>query len=266
MTIELEPRDRPGDDARHVAMERLFNVRDLGGYRTVDGSTTRWRTLYRADGIHHASEADVERLLGLGLRTVLDLRTHGELEERGRFATDHADHATLTYHHLPVLRETWDGWVDVAPDVDAVPFLAQRYEEMLDDGAAALAGALEVLADDEAYPAVFHCAAGKDRTGVLAAVVLGVLGVDDDTIATDYGLSKAAMDSLVEWMRANVPESLDAMTDQPAAFLDAPPRAMSQVLEVVTTRFGSMAGYVEAIGISSDVVDSLRRNLLDPPA
>lgn len=263
MTIDLEPRDRPEDDSRHVAMERLFNVRDLGGYQTGDGSSTRWRTLYRADGIHHASEADVERLLGLGLRTVLDLRTHGELEERGRFATEHT---TLAYHHLPVLRETWDGWVDVAPDVDAVPFLAQRYEEMLDDGAAALAGALEVLAGPDAYPAVFHCAAGKDRTGVLAAVILGLLGVDDDTIAADYGLSKAAMDSLIEWMRANVPESLDAMTDQPAAFLDAPPRAMHLVLEVVTSRFGSMAGYVEAIGVSGDVVAQLRQDLLDPPA
>ncbi|MGZ4784095.1 MAG: tyrosine-protein phosphatase [Acidimicrobiales bacterium] len=259
MTIELEPRDRSGHNARHVTMERLFNVRDLGGYQTADGRTTRWRTLYRADGIHHASEGDVERLLGLGLRTVLDLRTHGELEQRGRFA---ADHVTLAYHHLPVLRETWDGWVDVAPDVDAVPFLAQRYEEMLDDGAAALAGALEVLAEAEAYPAVFHCAAGKDRTGVLAAVVLGLLGVDDDTITTDYGLSKAAMDSLVEWMRANVPESLDAMTDQPAAFLDAPPRAMQQVLEVVRSRYGSMAGYVEAIGVDREVVAGLRRNLL----
>jgi len=237
----------------------LFNVRDLGGYATVDGHTTRWRTLYRADGIHHASEADVERLLGLGLRTVLDLRTHGELEERGRFAVEHA---SVAYHHLPVLRETWDGWVDVDRDVDAVPFLAQRYEEMLDDGAAALAGALEVLAEADAYPAVFHCAAGKDRTGVLAAVVLGVLGVDDDTIASDYGLSKAAMDSLIDWMRANVPESLDAMTDQPAAFLDAPPRAMQRVLEVVRSRFGSMAGYVEAIGVDGDVVTALRRNLL----
>src|SRR5258706_114549 len=169
MTIELEPLGRSGEDARHVAMERLFNVRDLGGYPTVDGCTTRWKTLYRADGIHHASEAD---------------------------------------------------------------------------------------------PAVFHCAAGKDRTGVLAAVILGLLGVDDDTIAADYGLSKAAMDSLLEWMRANVPESLDAMTDQPAAFLDAPPHAMQRVLEVVRSRYGTMAGYVEAIGVPSPVVTALRDNLL----
>ena len=259
MTIELEPRDRPGANARHVAMEGLFNVRDLGGYATVDGRTTRWRTLYRADGLNRAGEGDVERLLALGLRTVLDLRTHGEIEERGRFA---ADHVTLAYHHLPVLRDTWDRWVDVAPDVDPVAFLAQRYEEMLDDGAAALAGALEVLADAEAYPAVFHCAAGKDRTGVLAAVVLGLLGVDDDTIATDYGLSKAAMASLVDWVRANVPEALDTMTDQPPAFLDAPPRAMHEVLQVVRTRFGSMAGYVGAIGVDDDVVAAVRANLL----
>ncbi len=87
-------------------------------------------------------------------------------------------------------------------------------------------------------------------------------GVDDDTIAADYGLSKAAMDSLVEWMRVHVPESLDAMTDQPAAFLDAPPRAMHRVLEVVRSRYGSMVGYVGAIGVDGDVVAALRHNLL----
>jgi protein-tyrosine phosphatase len=258
MTIELDARDRSGANARHVAMEGLFNVRDLGGYDTADGRSTRWRMLYRADGINRAGEADVDRLLGLGLRTVLDLRTHGELEERGRFQVDHA---SLAYHHLPVLRETWEGW-DVAEDIDPVSFLALRYEEMLDDGAPALAAALEVLAGPDAYPAVFHCAAGKDRTGVLAAIVLGLLGVDEDTIATDYGLSKAAMASLVDWVRANRPESLDAMTDQPAAFLDAPPRAMLEVLELVRSRFGSMEGYVEAIGVRDDVVAALRAKLL----
>jgi protein-tyrosine phosphatase len=258
MTTELDVRGRSGPNARHVAMESLFNVRDLGGYPARDGRGTRWRTLYRADGINRAGEADVERLLALGLRTVLDLRTHGELEERGRFQVEHVP---VAYHHLPVLRETWEGW-DVASDVEPVAFLARRYEEMLDDGAPALAAALEVLASPQAYPAVFHCAAGKDRTGVLAAVVLGLLDVDDDTIAADYGLSRAAMASLVDWVRANRPEALDAMTDQPAAFLDAPPRAMLEVLDRVRTRFGSMAGYVEAIGVGDDVVEALRVNLL----
>jgi protein-tyrosine phosphatase len=252
MTLELDP------PSRHVAFDALFNVRDLGGYRTAGGRTTRWQTLYRADGMNRVGGSDLARLAALGLRTVVDLRTHGELAERGRFPVDAMP---VAYHHLPVIRETWENW-DVARDVDPVEFLAQRYQEMLDEGAPALAAALEVLADPAAYPAVFHCAAGKDRTGVLAAVILGVLGVDDDTVATDYGLSRAAMDTLVEWLRANVPEALDAMTDQPAAFLDAPPRAMHEVLALVRAEHGSMVGYVASIGVAPATVEALRGNLL----
>jgi protein-tyrosine phosphatase len=252
VTIELDP------PHRHVALEALFNVRDLGGYPTGDGRTTRWHTLYRADGINRVGGADLERLGALGLRTVLDLRTHGELEQRGQFPVEAMP---VTYHHLPVIHETWENW-DVDPDIDPISFLVDRYQEMLGEGAPALRGALEVLADPDAFPAVFHCAAGKDRTGMLAAVILGVLGVDDDTIAEDYGLSRAAMDALVDWVRANVPEALDAMTDQPAVFLDAPPRAMHEVLARVRLDHGSMTGYVESIGVGEPVVAALRANLL----
>jgi protein-tyrosine phosphatase len=252
VTIELDP------PTRHVAFEALFNVRDLGGYRTADGRTTRWQTLYRADGINRVGAADLARLAALGLRTVVDLRTMGEVEQRGRFPVDALP---VDYHHLPVIRETWEKW-EVADDVDPVEFLVQRYQEMLDEGASALAAALAILADPTGYPAVFHCAAGKDRTGVLAAVVLAVLGVDDDTVAADYGLSRAAMDTLVEWLRVNAPDALDAMTDQPAAFLDAPPRAMHEVLALVRAEHGSMVGYVTSIGVEATTIESLRRQLL----
>ena len=259
MTIELDAPSLDGLDAgrRHIIFEALFNVRDLGGYVTADGRTTRWQTLYRADGINRVSGTDVDRLTALGLRTVVDLRTPGEVEHRGRFPTDDIP---VTYHHLPVIRETWESW-EVEADVEPVGFLLARYQEMLDEGAPALAAALEVLADPAAYPAVFHCAAGKDRTGVLAAVILGALGVDDDTVADDYGLSRGAMDTLVEWLRATMPEALDAMTDQPAAFLDAPPQAMHELLATVRADHGSMAGYLESIGVDAATVDALRRNL-----
>ncbi len=252
MTIQADP------PTRHVRLDALFNVRDLGGYAAGDGLSTRWLTLFRADGINRAKGADLERLRALGLRTVLDLRTPGELEDRGRFP---AESAEMAYHHLPVIRETWEAW-ETDREVDPVTFLVSRYTEMLDEGAAALRAALEVMADPASYPVVFHCAAGKDRTGVLAAVVLSLLGVADGDIAQDYGLSAPAMVALVDWVRANVPDALDTMTDQPAAFLAAPPAAMRELLISVRHTHGSMAGYVAAIGVSPDVVEALRANLL----
>jgi len=252
VSLDVEP-------TRHLSFDALFNVRDLGGYRTADGRHTRWRTLYRADGLNRAQGDDLARLSELGLRTVLDLRSPTELAERGSFPIDELP---VSYHHLPMLQQTWEGKA-IGPDVEAAAFLTLRYREMLDEGRDAIAAAFAVLADADAYPAVFHCAAGKDRTGVLAALVLGVVGVPDDTIATDYGLSRVGMAAMVEWVRVNRPEVLDAMIDQPGVLLEAPPLAMHGLLAELRAEHGSIAGYLEAIGVGGDVVSSLRDNVLD---
>jgi protein-tyrosine phosphatase len=130
-------------------------------------------------------------------------------------------------------------------------------------GAPALANSLRTIASAESLPAVFHCAAGKDRTGVLAAMVLSLVGVDEETIMGDYLLSGIAMDSLVERLKRDSPESLTAMNDQPSAYLAAPREAMAMFLAHVNSTYGSMTHYVNHIGIESDVIDSLQANLLD---
>ena len=248
MSLDAEPL------ARHIEHDRVFNLRDLGGYPTTDGRTTRWGTLYRGDGLHRL---DADDCRSLGLRTVLDLRTEHEISERGRLEVEGID-----WHHLPVIRTTWeaDWWTEGST---AERFLADRYLTMLEEGAEALADALRTLARPERVPAAFHCAAGKDRTGVLAALVLSLLGVDDDTIAADYGLSRRGMDRLVEFVRRTYPERLDTMADQPAAFLDAPDAAMHVFLADLRAAHGSVEGYVESIGVDHDVAEGLRANLLD---
>src|SRR4051794_19110018 len=99
---------------RHVPFEVVFNFRDLGGYPTGHGATVKWRTLFRADGIHRLN---ADELVPLGVRTVLDLRTPTELE-RGRFI-----HDSIGYHHLPILEQTWDPEL-LETDLDPAPFLA----------------------------------------------------------------------------------------------------------------------------------------------
>jgi protein-tyrosine phosphatase len=244
---------------RNVAFDSLFNVRDLGGYAGADGRHTRWRTLYRADGLNRADGDDLERLAALGLRTVIDLRTPNERVERGSFPIEAVP---VDYHHFPVLQQTWEGQeIDAA--IDGAEFLTDRYREMLDEGAEAIAGALTVLADARVYPAVFHCAAGKDRTGVLAALVLGLVGVPDQTIAADYGLSGVGMAAMMDWIRLNRPEVADSMTDQPGVMLAAPPRAMRSLLDGVRAEHGSVEGYARSIGLPPRIIDELRATLLD---
>lgn len=237
---------------RHVVCDNAFNVRDLGGYRTFDGRAVRWRRLFRADGLHRVAGED---LAELGLRTVIDLRTPAEVE-----IGTHESRAQLV--HLPVLQETWDP-TSVVDAVDATGFLVDRYLEMLDVGAPAFAAAVEILASADRLPAVFHCSAGKDRTGVLASLVLAVLGVSDHQIAADYHLSALAMDQLVAWLAANRPDLVDVMAAQPQHFLECPPEAMLELLDRLRARYGDAESYLLGAGVSSRTLDALRYAMLE---
>ncbi len=239
--------------SRHLQFDAAFNVRDLGGYAVADGRSTAWRTLYRGDGVHRLP---AEAFTELGIRTVLDLRTEHEIDERGRARADGMD-----WHHLPVIRTAWEpSWL--TDEVAAERFLADRYLVMLEEGAESLGTALRLLAQPDRVPAVFHCAAGKDRTGVLAALVLSLLGVDESVIATDDGLSRLGMDRMVEFVRVTHPDRYETMADQPAAFLDAPEAAMALFLEDLRAAHGSVEGYAASVGAGPDVVGALRANLL----
>jgi protein-tyrosine phosphatase len=247
----------PEHPDRRLAFEGAFNFRDLGGYRGRAGQTVRWRTLYRADALHRLPDEELDQLASMGVRSVLDLRTLAEVEH----GCIRCDHLGITHLHLPVLGQTWEP-KQLDPDADAGEVLGTLYVEMLDVGAPALAESLRVLADRARVPAVFHCAAGKDRTGVLAAVVLALLGVDDEVIIGDYALTAVAMASLVERLERDRPEALTAMNDQPAAYLATPPAAMRRFLDHVRAEHGSMVGYVRAIGVELEVVEDLHATLL----
>jgi protein-tyrosine phosphatase len=133
---------------------------------------------------------------------------------------------------------------------------------MLAFGAPAIADALRTLADAGQVPAVFHCTAGKDRTGVLAALVLALLGVDDETILGDYALTADAMALVSARIRQEHPEMLRTMGDQPSPYMAAPPGAMRYFLDHVRAEHGSMVGYVRSIGVELEVVEALNANLL----
>ena len=130
--------------------------------------------------------------------------------------------------------------------------------------AATVAGETQFSFENPAssLPLVFHCAAGKDRTGVVAAVVLSVLGVKDDDIADDYSLSRLGMGRFKEWIIATFPDYADSMTQQPDAFLAAPVEAMHLFLERVRDHYRSVDAYVEGLGVSDDTLDAVRQNLL----
>ena len=242
--------------ARHIGCDGAFNIRDLGGYPTSDGGSVRWQVLYRADGLHRIPAEATSSLDHLGWRTVLDLRTAAEVDA-GAFGP-----AGPEVIHLPILRTTWG--VPEETDIEPISFLSTHYLQMLDEGATAIAAAFAILAAPVRLPAVFHCSAGKDRTGVLAALVLSALGVPDEVVASDYQLSAAAVEQLVAWLVASRPDLREEMARQPKAFLTCPPEAMLRFLDELRERHGSVAGYLADIGVGAGCLDELRAAALEP--
>lgn len=242
---------------RTIVFELVFNVRDLGGLPTLDGRTTRSGVLYRADGVHRLAGDDLEKARVLGLQTVIDLRTDGEIERGGRFPVN--EHP-VEWHHLPIIQRMWSD-DDLVATTGAVDFLRDRYVDMLTDGAGSIAQIVALVA--EGTPTLFHCAAGKDRTGVVAAVLLGLLGVPHEEIATDYHATAGAMAAFVDWLTVTYPEALDSMTSQPPEYLEAPRDAMTGFLGHVDDRYGSMAELAAHLGVRPATVGRLRSSLLD---
>ncbi len=234
----------------------MFNVRDLGGLPAADGARIAPGRLFRADGVQRLAGDDLERARGLGLTTVIDLRTAGEIERGGRFPVEHLP---VTWHHLPIIDRMWSE-DDLVATTGAVDFLRERYLEMLVSGGPSLARIVELVG--AGTPALFHCAAGKDRTGVVAAVLLGLAGVPHDEIASDYHATAGAMAAFVDWLTMAHPEAMDSMTSQPPEYLEAPMEAMVGFLEVVEVRHGSMEGLARTLGIDDAAVGALRNALL----
>lgn len=238
---------------RHLSFSTTFNFRDVGGYPGLDGRTVRWRRLFRSDSLHRLGEDDRAAFAALGVRTVLDLRRPREITRDGRVHESH----TVDYRHIHPEHQDWDE-VTYDEEHGVARFLAERYLDLADQGAAGLAAALAVIADPACTPVVVHCVAGKDRTGVVCALTLSLLGVADHVIAEDYALSTAASRRFTDWVREQYP---DAPTlHQP--YYDSPAEAMALFLAELRRRHGSVEGYVTGAGLPPEHITSLRDNLL----
>ena len=163
-----------------VELQGAYNVRDLGGLRTRDGRHTKPGLIYRGDSLDGITPADVSALFDkLGIGGIVDLRTKAETELSGLVFP-------VPRHRFSVLAEGRLG-PEPFPSDDPVE-LAKVYLNNLEGGRSAVKGTFEVIADDlrTGVATLFHCAAGRDRTGIVAALLLGVVGVTDGQIAMDY--------------------------------------------------------------------------------
>ena len=190
---------------------------------------------------------------------MIDLRTEAELVQRGRFPYEAYP---VNFHHLPILDATWSHDRVIGRDQDTAAFLFDAYSEMLDTGPDRLAAAIRVLALPGSFPAVFHCAAGKDRTGILAALVLGAVGVANEHIVADYALTGEAIDRIKAWAARHDPTMAAAIASVPAIYMSADPRAMERLLDHLVAEHGSVREYVHRLGVSAVELEWLTEALL----
>jgi protein tyrosine/serine phosphatase len=244
--------------SQHVPLSGAHNFRDLGGYPAGD-RRVRWGRLYRSDALHRLTVEDVTTLRGLGLRWIVDLRPPGEAAGtgRGRMAAE-----SVGYLNLPASRDDDRRPDAAAEDVEAEDELVGRYLSYLEAGGNAFVGALHHMADADRYPMVFHCFFGKDRSGVLAALVLGCLEVDRQAIVDDYARSHVAMGPLLASLAVD-PVYRDAIARTPPSRLAASAATMDRFLQRLDARYGGAAGWALGAGIPADEIETLRRLLLE---
>jgi protein-tyrosine phosphatase len=149
------------------------------------------------------------------------------------------------------------------PDVSQIRTAAEIYFTMLETGAPSYAEALRELAEPGALPAVFFCMAGKDRTGVFAALLLGVLGVADADIVADYALTAEVIEEIHARHRREVPDIDDQWARLPPDVAGAVPATMEGLLAAVHDRYGTWRDYVATIGVSAGTLDTLTAELVD---
>jgi protein tyrosine/serine phosphatase len=239
---------------RFRSLEGCSNFRDLGGHRTATGATLRWRKLFRSDSLAGVSPDDRQSLRALGLVTVLDLRSAAEVALGGRF-----EDRDVTVHHLPFPdlldpATDWAAWNDSR-------YVADQYFDLCSSARDSIMEALAILTDPAAYPAVIHCSLGKDRTGVLVALLLRALGVPTRDTVDEYALSRFGAARIVERLRERLgPDAADLDPYLPA-MLHADPDSMRGFLRRVHDDLDGVTGYLRSLGILSSV-EHLRSALL----
>jgi protein-tyrosine phosphatase len=241
---------------RFVDLDGAHNFRDLGGLPTGDGGTTRFGVMFRSDALHHLQPTDVERLTELGMRMVIDLRSSVELERTGRGPLEDTP---IGWLHAPLSHGG-----AVLPPALAEGDLGRHYVESLADRTETLTAIITQLAGAGNLPAVFHCTAGKDRTGMVAALVLSLVGVDDEVIVEDYTLTDERMALVMERIRAegDFPEPLAPVA---ASVARAEASSMQTFLAALASTHGGAHGWARSAGLGDDVLGALHEVLVEAP-
>lgn len=248
------------------------NFRDIGGYATSGGRKVRRGVIYRSGVLTYLTLSDHEAIASTGIRTIVDLRRDDEIAMEPTAWPSPVRNLSWRLDESMAMSQRGAPWEHSSSGGEARDWMIRSYATMKDWLVAPLRGIFDAVLEGGA-PLLFHCAAGKDRTGFCAAMVLGLAGVDQDAIIADYTLTNTAVDLLAftvthraagmgltdgehpfEKMRPDVREAL----------MRAEPAYLESALDSVVASHGSISGYArQALGLDEARIAAIRQHLLE---
>ena len=231
-----------------IELEGSYNARDLGGYPTRHGSRIQPRRFLRSGSLHGLSENGRQTLLNLGVRYIVDLRS--QLERKQKPDPVEGD-PEFFYHHVPML--DYINATVAAGEMNFPDTMEEMYFGLLDHAGHSFAKVFEVFAQPSSYGILFHCTAGKDRTGVVAMLLLALAGAEEDLIVADYSISQDLVPSTPGEQLPNIP----------AYAFTSPPEIIRATLQHLNDRYGGVEPYLSLIGVTPQQKEAVLAKLME---
>lgn len=243
---------------RHLDWQGCYNVRDLGGLPTVDGGQTRWREVIRADLLGRLTPKGRQQLLDYGVRTIIDLRSPKEVLENPSVMFPDLGNAP-TYLNL------WQGRPDPAfkNRLRRVKTRAEVYKLLVDHDPAGNVAVMRAIVDAQRGGIIIHCHSGKDRTGIISALLLSSVGVPLQIIAEDYALSQ---DRLWPLYKTILEKAGGEIEDDPWLDPRVTPESIISMLDHIQSYYGGPQRYLELGGFTKEEAIQLKRRMLFEPS
>lgn len=244
---------------RELSIDGLANVRDLGGLRTRDGKQIRPGVVVRSDNPRGLTDqGHIDLMAVVGPRTVIDLRIEVEVEHDGYAITDES----VTVVNFPML--PLSGVNQEQIDAGAFDNLIDDYMGQIETNGDSVLATLRTIASPQSHPIMYHCTAGKDRTGIVTAMLLDILGVDHGDIAADYHLTTANMAPIIERIRTAPVYKDNGLAFAPAWIFSSDPETMLAFLDRMSAKYGNAEGWALQRGLTPSEIAAIREHLLEP--
>lgn len=228
---------------RHLPLESSYNIRDIGGYTTVDGYQTRWKTILRSDSLHRLTPESQQALIDYGVKTIIDLRYSSEVQQK---PSVFAESSQIKYINIPLFGD------ELLERLKPIDNQAEQYYVWLDSCQLQFQKILETIIQSLSSPVLIHCTGGKDRTGLTIALLLSVAKVPVNTIVEDFVLSG---DYLAPMFAPFLPKARELGY---AYMFECRSETLLDTFKYLDQKYGGAIGYLQTIGLTNEQISILR--------